>query len=837
MFHRYMCWILSGSIFCFGVLQSSSLAAKQDIPPSVLNNERAISQHGQEDHAGVDVDGTHRTAAEVESFLDEFIKLLKELRTHVDRSQFDLEALLFKLDFDSESIINFVKQDIRFEQYPGLLRGAKGTLMSRAGNALDQSVLLAKVLKDAGYEARIAGTTLSEEQAKDLIDQMFLPASAKPPPGDMQKINAVMTKLGRLSGVPDADLVEFLDSQKSPVPKQVATDHLKARADAAFIFKTLDKAGVVLGDPEAFDKLIEEATQYFWVEYRMGPSDPWNPVHPAFHGQNESLAGLSAESTMQGSVPGELQHRFRFRAFIEQKTGDELKEYALMEAWERPVANMVGKSLSYANMPRAIRSADDMKNIREVLATNSVFIPFYENSAAGPDTFDLDGRMIPIEAAMSNYAGVFETAAEKSTRAAGALASLGQDDVEPGRGDTSPFVLSAHWLEYTFIKPNGQETVFRRDLLDRIGKPAREAGSHLVAEEMDTPELNALLASFQSYMVAVGRYPDALLFDRSVERLINMRPTLLLVMQGDAGQGAPADSSSMESDASYPFQLAQLAFYMHVDQQSDHENSIVIYRGEPSLVVQSKRLSGDDRSVSSFDIVTNKRRAFEQIEEQVYLAPKQAVLAGTRETRAETFLRPKKESRNRTVLNAVGVFEDAIMAGIPMKVLRPGSIAMLENVAVGEATRHHIKSDLESGYVLILPERSPRENSEYFAWWRVNPATGETLGVISNGLGGDIEEELMLQGPMMKMSIALAGIGGIAGYAVCTAQAPQNYTTSMVVACCLADAVIGGGVSFLAGMVVGAYVGALWGFILMDMGGGFAMLAGDIWNIIPSFCG
>jgi hypothetical protein len=818
------------------VLPPSVYAATQALPSPVLNNEAAISQHGQEGRSGAGADGINRSVTDVESFLDEFMKLLNELRTHVDRSQFELDALLSELDFDSENIINFIKQDIGFEQYPGLLRGAEGTLMSRAGNALDQSVLMAKLLKDAGYEARVAGTTLSEEQAKDLIDQMFIQGRAKPPPGDMQKINAVMTKLGKLSGVPDAELAKFLGAQERPVPDQTATDQMKSHADAGFIIKTLDEAGVALGNPEAIEALTTEAREYFWVEYRMGPSSPWTPVHPAFHGQNESLTGLTAQSTMQDTVPESLQHRFRFRAFIEQKTGDELEQYALMDAWERPVSNMAGKSLSYANMPRALNSPDSIKNIREVLATNNMFVPFYENSVAGPNTFDLAGRLIPLEAGMSNYAAVFETAAEKSTRATGSLATLGQADAEAGGGDTSPLILAAHWLEYTLIKPNGQETTYRRDLLDRIGKPAREAGNKLVAEKMDTPELNALLASFQSFMVAVGGYPDALIFDRSIERLINMRPALSLVMQGKTSEGVPADSSAVESDASYPFQLAQLAFYIHADQQPQQDNAIVNYRGEPSLVVQSKHLSGDDKRVSSFDIVTNKRRAFEQVAGQVNLAPVQAVLAGTWETRSETFLRPKRESRNQTVLNAVGVFDEAIAAGIPMRVLRPGSPAMLDNVAVGEATRHHIKRDLESGYVLILPERSPRQSSEYFAWWRIDPATGETLGVISNGLGGDIEEELMLQKPMMILSAALAVMGGVAGYAVCTEQAPREFSTSEVATCCLADMVVGGGVGFFAGAVVGAYVGSLLGFLLMDMGMGFGMLAGDIWDLVPTFC-
>ena len=81
---------------------------------------------------------------------------IEEVRSYIDRSQFDLDALVEKLDYDADKIINFVKDEIYFEQYPGLLRGARGALMSSAGNALDQSVLLATLLGNAGFEARIA---------------------------------------------------------------------------------------------------------------------------------------------------------------------------------------------------------------------------------------------------------------------------------------------------------------------------------------------------------------------------------------------------------------------------------------------------------------------------------------------------------------------------------------------------------------------------------------------------------------------------------------------------------------------------------------------------------
>src|SRR5690606_19333666 len=98
-----------------------------------------------------------------------YMSLIQELRGYIDRSQFDLEALLDTLYYDEEEIIAFVRDNIYFEQYPGLLRGAQVTLSSRAGNALDQSLLLAQLLKDAGLDARIARGRLSVDEAEALL--------------------------------------------------------------------------------------------------------------------------------------------------------------------------------------------------------------------------------------------------------------------------------------------------------------------------------------------------------------------------------------------------------------------------------------------------------------------------------------------------------------------------------------------------------------------------------------------------------------------------------------------------------------------------------------------
>jgi hypothetical protein len=44
----------------------------------------------------------------------------------------------------------------------------------------------------------------------------------------------------------------------------------------------LDKAGLELGGAGAYDALVAEARDYFWVEYRLSPAEPWTAAQPVF---------------------------------------------------------------------------------------------------------------------------------------------------------------------------------------------------------------------------------------------------------------------------------------------------------------------------------------------------------------------------------------------------------------------------------------------------------------------------------------------------------------------------------------------------------------------------
>jgi len=74
-----------------------------------------------------------------------------------------------------EEIFNAIATRIRFEPYAGVLRGAEGTAVAGSGNSLDQSMLLARLLRRQGYTVRFAVGGLEDKNRRILLRGLFPP--------------------------------------------------------------------------------------------------------------------------------------------------------------------------------------------------------------------------------------------------------------------------------------------------------------------------------------------------------------------------------------------------------------------------------------------------------------------------------------------------------------------------------------------------------------------------------------------------------------------------------------------------------------------------------------
>lgn len=634
------------------------------------------------------------------------LDLLNALRATVDRRQFDIKALVDGLDWDAETIVAFVRDEIDFEQYPGLLRGPLGTLLSRAGNSLDQAVLLANLLKDAGVDARIARGQLTQAQARVLLGQMERERSTEPPPADSDEWHAISAELG------DAGLADPLDSVP-PTPEELDL----ARATNDLLTAVLERQPVKIMQVD----LVEEARDYFWVEFRDAAADPWRAVHPALR-SDAAFSATTPSEYFGDTIPSELQHRIRLTVFIERAELGTLKTDEVVPAWERPSANLVGRSFALLNLPSGLAGDLSGIDVGDALASSELFIPVLNGDMLpGTRGFNLDGVLYDLEARGGNLAAsaLFETVGEKVDKATAALGALGSSEEAPDRAR----YLTAQWIDYTIIAPDRSEQTHRRYLLDRIGPDAR-ARSDLSEFSYERAHPWQLLIS-DEFMVAVGGVPQALTLDEQLNDRV-----AAVEMRKQLSTDGRLDYEKLTAKSRGPDAAVLMAMLRSLNAELDGLDTAQTYRAAPALIGLNWHLSAPDVLNVSTDLIGNRHRSTNWQDPSA--ARRDVQIRGIWETVAERrvlaqFLRLGGPSRTPFTL-----VEDAPGSGTPLTVIQPSNVSSLDALAIPADQRSLIAGHVAQGAsVVLLPDQDP----DRFTWWRVDPVDGSMIGFLPSGRG------------------------------------------------------------------------------------------------------
>jgi len=699
-----------------------------------------------------------------------------DVRRTLDRAAFDIDALVEALDFDAEKIVDFVRNEIAFEQYPGALRGAEGTLASRSGNALDQAVLLAKLLHEAGHDARIARATLNDQQAQSLLQQMQRRYRAPSPIGDAQAAFLAYVEHGVVTA---ADTKARAAVKELFEPLAVVPDASRAEAGAMaeFIRKQLGAKGMKLGKDDAGETLLREARDYFWVQHREKAASPWQDLHPAFE-NDRKLAGLKFATTFVDQVPKDLLHRLRIRLFAERWKDGTLEAFPVSDAWERPVANLWQTPITVGVIPNTLLDvAGSAPDIDQIVAKAQFFVPvLMDEVAPGAVFFDAFGNRIDPMAASAPGAGLFATIQGAFGRAAGKL--------DPGKPLPS---VSAQWTEFTLIAPDGAERSWRRTTFDRIGPAARAASLPPTDLKPATPAQLRPMLERQTVMLNVGATSRALAVDRSLEHIEDSMGALLAMTHAIHRTGTiTAPPANTRVSAAWP---GQMTLYAKLDEAAGVSARHRIYRSAPALVIHRSALLAHSGVLEGIDIVTNPRRAV-PLSGAPVLDPAVLVDVGVMETQSEgTVL-----NQDGKLLNTALAFEQARSRGQATVSIMPGEA--LPALAAAPDSLHHMRNDLANGYAVITP--GTEAGLTRLGWWRVDPATGETLGMLADGRGGVITEALITHAGAISQAFLVVGLMGCLADAHRSGHKPGGLSSGM---CCLGANFLLYGVGWLGGVV------------------------------------
>jgi len=689
--------------------------------------------------------------------LNRMYAALDVVNNKIDKSLFEIDALADRLGSDPATIFHFVRDEIRYEPYVGVLRGPLGTLLCRAGNSLDRSLLLAALLQKAGLTTQIASGTLSSQQAQTLVNRLFEPV--KPVPQAVPSIAELAPEISKAMGVDQAKLLQVADQMQKYGQEQNKQLMDYVDSESAYLSGLLSKAGVDAGVVTPNDQLLAEASQHYWVQYQ-DPNGQWVDLDSAFTDAEPGKANAQVANTFApNAVPEELYHHLRITLTLrvmqinDGKDGDTADTVLLDQ--ELRVAEQQGKDIIVANVPDPM--PDFMKatgTLDDALAGTKGFQTILQvgDQATTGKYFDLNGKLTQRltgapEAEVANNAGGI----------GGGFGGLlgGSNDALGGATQMSSSRIVGEWVEYKLTSPNasgGSPNVrnFHRDIVapsvvqkwsgsdpDNAQTTPTKLGRDVLRDRLFwsaelLPLSGTVAVDFLGYM-ALKSFSDN---RTSVEGIAKM--AFGLAQTGNPANRAPIANLLLAAATRPTGTLATTRF-----------SALRSYFGQASLLAYESACTDANYFKRGYDIIAFAPRITGNQESSVAEIHRQAfslhLLNGVLATRAEWTLAARSENRATGIalLNATRVFAAARDAGVPLIVLRSdtGGIRALADTPVPPSVKAELSATLASGDIVILPAKTVSlDGQQQVAWWRLEPASGEVIGVMPGGRGQALEE-------------------------------------------------------------------------------------------------
>jgi hypothetical protein len=204
---------------------------------------------------------TDFSASQVALPISDVAQALEGARRLLDKAgteTYDVPAAAKMLGDDVDKTFVFVRDNFAFDPYTGCLRGAQGTLMARAGNDIDRSLLLAALLSEHSHGVRLVQGKLSADDAARLLDR------AKQPPALNPVSNVSTEDAAAVSGLPVADLQKLIDTAKASAQQIRQKIDARTQHDTDFIQQELQSAGIHLSPSAGVSP--DSVRNHVWVQ-------------------------------------------------------------------------------------------------------------------------------------------------------------------------------------------------------------------------------------------------------------------------------------------------------------------------------------------------------------------------------------------------------------------------------------------------------------------------------------------------------------------------------------------------------------------------------------------
>ena len=353
------------------------------------------------------------TAADPEQLATKLDKVVQAMQP----ATYEIDERAATLGSDVNTIFSFVRDQIRFESYPGILKGPSATYAARAGNAFDRSLLLAHVLTAKNIPVRFATCQLAQSDAAKLYDRIFEPQTT------------LTATPSTAAGLSDAT------SLKERV-------YARARRDFAVIQTALNGQPPDVISPSR-DDVIKEIQSHMWVQAQAGGH--WTDLDTSFADAVPGKAYCAPDKTINAPTDDMMQ-QVTMRVVTETLANGALTHDTSLEV-KVPVYQLLDQQVFFLYTPPGLKG---------LLGSSDKLAPMID--IAGDQHV---GKPIDFS----------ETQAQSQGKLGGVISAF---------GTAAPMATTfvADWLEFQLRFPGGRTELTRRVLTDRAGPAWRASTTH-----------------------------------------------------------------------------------------------------------------------------------------------------------------------------------------------------------------------------------------------------------------------------------------------------------------------------------------------------------------------
>lgn len=706
--------------------------------------------------------------------LNRLYAALDVVNKKIDRSLFDIDALSARLGSNPMVIFHFVRDNIRYEPYTGVLRGALGTLLCRAGNSLDRSLLLAALLQKAGFTVRIASGELATQQAQVLVNRLFEPA--KPAPSALPSLDALAPELSRATGIDEAKFLQAAEKAENDGERQKKVLISYVDAETHVLSNLLTKAGVDAGIVTSNQQLLAEAKEHYWTQYQNS-SGQWEDLDSSFADAKPGKAVATTANTFAtDSVPEELYHHLKITltlrvAQVADGRDGPTTDTVLLDQ-ELRVADQQGKDITVANVPQpmpnflklAANSSDSLAGVKGYQTVLQI-----GTQVTAGKYFDLNGKISnrlpgPEGQAVSNAGGL---GGAFGALGGGAASILGGSSSSQGPASR----IVGEWADYklTSPAPNGGQPVVHTYHRDIVAPAVVQSWSvtnarspRVVRTKLTKNTLQRGLAWSVELLPFAGTATPNYLGQLLISSFLARRGLLEHSLRSAYGMSAKDALRKLTPEPPLGvLSLAVSALNVIEDGAADTPLGLRIYFSSPGLIAYE--VGGLDPSsalnatstpspllIRRYDVASFAPRIVERMEASTNdhnRATHMHLLLGVSVTRLEWALLAESAGNPASVRNTTQVFAAAQRNGLQQLVLSPGKgLRSLAAARLPDSVKAEISSSLASGYTVAVPAGAVDIGGELqVGWWRLDTRSGELIGVMSGGRGQAIVEDGVLE--------------------------------------------------------------------------------------------